>query len=178
MVRFTEIFIISLLVSAPPAFALQGLDVPESRTFDDRLPRDNETGDLLEFEYEKKLTIEREISNLVICSEGAASGEDLNAALVSCDSAISEEPERGDAYYYRGFVNFHLERFAEAERDFSSAIDFATSRAAESYFQRGVCKERQRRLREAARDFEKAAQLKPDWSAARRKVEEYHWAYE
>lgn len=161
-----------------PARAMQGLDVPESPTFGDRLSKKEERGEPNELTFEKTLSIEREKSNLIIGSEGAASGEDLGNALAACDAAVAEAPENGDAYYYRGFVLFHREKISAAEADFTSAIEFGSGRTAESYYQRGVCKERQRKLREASADFKKAAELKPDWSAARRKVEEYHWAYE
>lgn len=128
------------------------------------------------FESRGEIAIKK--SSLVACSEGAASAEDLEVALAACDAAVAERPDSGDAQYYRGFVLFHLERYADAQEAFSAAIDLNASRLAESYYQRGVCKERQRALRDAAADFKSASDLKPEWSAARRKVEEYRWAFE
>jgi len=172
------IILLCVLIMAPSlSHALQSLDVPETPTFDDRLPRKEKQDPPVELTFEKTITIEQKKSNLVICSEGAASGENLESALEACNAAIDEAPENGEAYYYRGFVLFHLERYADAERDFTMAIDYGANHLAESYYQRGACKEQQRRLREAAADFKKAHDLKPDWYPAKRKVEEYHWAY-
>ena len=131
----------------------------------------------VEQSFETTIKIEREEPPLVPCSEGAFSGENLDSALEACNAAAEEEPENGTARYYRGFVLYHKERYLEAEQDFTAAIEFGSSRLAESYYQRGACKERQRRLREAASDFKKANELKPEWSAARRKVDEYQWAF-
>ncbi|MEZ5919744.1 MAG: tetratricopeptide repeat protein [Parvularculaceae bacterium] len=130
----------------------------------------------MESKFKIKGEIKKEKSDLVICSEGAAYGEELEEALTACDTAVAEKPEDGDIRYYRGFVLFHMERFPDAEAAFTKAINLDARKKAESYYQRGVCKEKQRRLREAAGDFKKAADLKPEWSAARRKVKEYHWA--
>lgn len=154
----------------------QSLDAPDYGSA--RRAQDKKKGPAVEQEFSATITLEHEKSNLVICSEGAASGEDLENALKACNAAIEEEPQNGDAFYFRGFTLFHLERYVEAERDFTSAIDLKANRLAESYYQRGVCRERQRRLRDASKDFKAAFELKPEWSAARRKVEEYAWAYE
>jgi len=164
-------------LNGAPAAALQSLDVPERPVFDDKIPKKNKTKRTNEQEFEISGTIEIEKSSLVVCSEGAASGENTDAALKACDSAIEEAPDDGDAYYYRGIILSQLGRHDEAEEDFSSAIDNNANRLAESYYWRGVTKENQRKLRDAAADFKKAAELKPEWSAARRKVEEYHWAF-
>ncbi len=169
---------LTLLFLCAPATAYQSLDVPESPTFSDNLPAKKQKRQAGELTFETKGTIEREKSDLVICSEGAATGENPEGTLKSCDAAVEAAPRNGDAYYYRGFVNYHRESYEEAAGDFTRAIDLGSSRLAESYYQRGVCKEQQRRLREAALDFRKAAEIKPDWSAARRKVEEYQWADE
>jgi len=160
-----------------PALA-QALDVPEYRTADEKLLRASKKDDDVELSFGKTITIERTKSNLVLCSEGAASAEDLASALVACDAAIAEKPDDGDTRYFRGFVLYHLEWYGEAEAAFTAAIENGASQLAESYYQRGVCKENRRRLREAAADFKSASDLKPDWSAARRKVDEYRWAYE
>ncbi|MCB2112047.1 MAG: tetratricopeptide repeat protein [Parvularculaceae bacterium] len=127
-------------------------------------------------EFEISGAIEIEKSSLVICSEGAASGDNLESALEACNDAIEEEPTDGDAYYFRGVVNSQLGKDAAAEDDFTSAIELGANRLAEAYYWRGVSKENQRKLRDAANDFQKAAELKPQWSAAQRKVAEYHWA--
>lgn len=178
MLRPIAILALASLAVATPAYSFQSLDVPDGPTFGDNIPKKKQPRSSREIVFEKSTTIELKTPALVICSEGAASGEDLENALASCNAAIKESPESGDAFYYRGFVNFHLDRKTEAESDFTSAIELASPRAAESYYQRGVCKEQRRKLREAAQDFKKALELKPEWSAARRKVEEYQWAYE
>ena len=165
-------------ISIAAASAFQGLDVPEQPTFDDKIPKKKKPDRSSEQEFEVRGAIEFEKSSLVICSEGAASGADIEAALDACDAAIKERPDNGDAYYYRGIVLSHLDRHDDSERDFTAAIENNTSRLAESYFWRGVAKENQRRLGDAAADFKKASELKPEWSAARRKVDEYRWVYE
>ena len=164
------------LVSTPALAIPPSLDVPEKRTFNDRLQREQGEPREMESEFEIKGEIKKEKSDLVVCSEGAAYGEELEDALSACDAAVVEKPEDGDIRYYRGFVLFHMERYSGAEAAFTKAIDLNARKKAESYYQRGVCKEKQRRLREAAGNFKKAADLKPEWSAARRKVKEYYWA--
>ena len=169
---------VSAAIGAAPAAAFQTLDVPEQPTFSDKITKKTKSGRSAEQEFEISGSIAIEKSSLAICSEGAAYSEDLDRALGACDAAVEAAPDDGDAYYYRGVVLSHLGRYEDAEADFTAAIDHQASRLAESYYQRGVCKEEQRRLREASLDFKSAAELKPEWSAARRKVEEYHWAYE
>ena len=176
MLKRASIFGASCLLIVSGQSAAQSLDVPQYPSSRDRMS--DKADAPVEQEFKKTIAIEIKKSNLVICSEGAASGEDLENALAACDAAIEEAPQNGDAHYYRGFVLFHLERFEEAEQAFTSAIELGARRLAESYYQRGACKEEQRRLRDAAADFKAACELKPDWSAARRKVEEYQWAYE
>ncbi|MEZ5896453.1 MAG: hypothetical protein R3C40_02780 [Parvularculaceae bacterium] len=104
--------------------------------------------------------------------------KDLEATLALCSAAVEEEPENSLAYCYRGFKYYHLDRYAEAEADLARAIDLKSRKQAVLYFMRGMCKQMQRRLREAAADFKTAHDLNPDWAQARRKVEEYQWAYE
>ncbi len=132
----------------------------------------------VESTFESTIVIEHEKTAFEKCNEGAVSQDDLEASLQSCNAAAAEAPDNGDVFYYRGFHFFYLDRIEEAEVDFSEAIALNTRYLAESYYQRGACKEQQRRLREASVDFKKANELKPDWGPARRKVEEYHWAYE
>lgn len=176
MLRTSLVLGLSLAMLAGSDASAQSLDAPDYWSVDDK--KDEKSEPPVEQEFEKTVTIERKKSNLVICSEGAASGEELESALAACNAAIEEQPQNGDAYYYRGFTFFHMGRYADAERDFTSAIDLGARWLAESYYQRGACKERQHRLREASVDFKAAHDLKPQWSAARRKVEEYHWAFE
>jgi tetratricopeptide (TPR) repeat protein len=159
------------------ANAGQSLDVPDRPTFDDKIPKKT-IQSKGEVTFESTATIEIEKSALVLCSELAAGETESAPKIEDCDRAISEAPDNGDAYYYRGFAYYNSGDYSSAESDFTGAIDRDTSRLAESYFQRGACKEQQRRLRDAAADFQKAHDVKPDWSAARRKVDEYHWAYE
>lgn len=178
MERIMRAMVFAMCVSAAPAAAFQGLDVPEQRTFGEKIPKKQKTGRDADLEFEISGTIEIEKSSLVICSEGAAAGGDLEKALDACAAAIDEAPDDGDAYYYRGVILSQLGRSAEAEGDFTSAINLKANRLAESYYWRGVSREAQRKLRDAAGDFRRASELKPEWSAARRKVEEYYWAYQ
>jgi len=161
-------------LSLPMALA-QSLDVPPQKTATKKKTKKKKS---VETTFEKTVIIERKPSALEICSQGAASLENLDAALEACNQAAEEDRDDGDVYYFRGFNLFHLERFSEAEDDFSKAIDLDTGYLARSYYQRGACKEYQGRLRDASEDFKKAHELRPEWSAARRKVEEYHWAYQ
>lgn len=155
--------------------AAQMLDVPEQRMAPKKM---GDRSDPIESTFEKATVIKREKSALVLCSEGAAQQIDPEEGLASCDAAIAENPDDAEAYYYRGYNHFHLAAYEEAEADYTRAIELGTHYLAESYYQRGTCREMQRRLRDAAADFKKAHELKPDWYPARRKVEEYHWAYE
>lgn len=140
--------------------------------------RKGEKKEPVESTFESTVVIEHEKTAFEACAGGAVTLEDPEASLEICNQAAAEEPDNGDVFYYRGFHFFALDRIEEAEADFSKAIALNARRLAESYYQRGACKERQRRLREAAADFKRAHELKPDWSPARRKFEEYHWAYE
>lgn len=142
------------------AFAAQSSGAPPSVTF------------------ETTVKVDREKSAFILCSEKVSEQEASAEALAICDAAVAEAPDNGDAYYYRGYARYFLQDYGGAEADFSSAIEKGARRLAESYYQRGACKERQRRLREAAADFKAAHDLKPDWGQARRKVEDYQWAYE
>lgn len=128
--------------------------------------------------FETTINVNKEKSAFVLCSEKVSEQEASAEALAICDAAVEEAPGNGDAYYYRGYAKYFLEDYEGAESDFSSAIEKGARRLAESYYQRGTCKEKQRRLREAAADFKAAHDLKPDWYQARRKVEDYQWAYE
>lgn len=171
-------FILTLLLVAmvdADLVTAQTLDVPEKRTAPKKMGK---RSDPIESTFEKTTVIKQEKSDLVLCSEGAAQQIDPEQALASCDAAIAENPDDAEAYYYRGYNHFHLAAYEEAEADYTRAIELGTRYLAESYYQRGTCKEMQRRLRDAAADFKKAHELKPDWYPARRKVEEYHWAYE
>ncbi len=169
-----SVSILLLFLSAVlPAAAAQSLDAP---ALPDRSKKGQKSGNEVQFEIKGVVEIDK--SPLVACSEGAASGEDLENALKACDVAIAQDPTNGDAQYYRGFVLYHFELYREAEEAFTAAIDLGADRLAESFFQRGACKEHQRRLREASLDFKMAHELKPEWSAARRKVDEYRWAYQ
>jgi len=166
------------MIGVSTAAAFQTLDVPERPTFSDKIPKKQKSRRSSEQEFSITGEIEIEKSDFVACSEGAASGEDLVNALDACDAVVDAAPDDGDAYYFRGIVLSHLGRYEDAEADFTSAIEMGADRLGESYYWRGVSKEQQNRLRDAAADFRKAAEIKPEWSAARRKVDEYHWAYE
>jgi tetratricopeptide (TPR) repeat protein len=128
--------------------------------------------------FETEIKLKQRSSSFIECANLVAEQLEPAKALEACNSAAEEDPTRGDTYYYRGFSYFYLDRYIEAEADFSRAIELGAQNLAESYFQRAVCKERQRRLRDAAADFKIAYEQKPQWSSARRKVEEYQWAYE
>ncbi|MEZ5893018.1 MAG: hypothetical protein R3C58_16150 [Parvularculaceae bacterium] len=112
------------------------------------------------------------------CSQLVADQSDLDLALQTCDAAVEEAPEDGDRYYFRSYARYYREEYEAAEADATRAIELETTRLAKAYYLRGAIKERQRRLREAAQDFKTAHDLSPDWAQARRKVEEYAWAYE
>lgn len=178
MPRILVLIMVGGLAAVAPAHSLPPLDAPDFPVFGDKIPKRNQPAPPQETTFEKTTTIEREKSKLVLCSEMASAEEDPDAAVLACDAAVAEDPTSGDAYYYRAFAQLSRDAYAEAEQDYTKAIELGAARLAESYYQRGACKEQQRRLREAAADFKKAAELKPEWSAARRKVEEYHWAYE
>jgi tetratricopeptide (TPR) repeat protein len=112
------------------------------------------------------------------CSQLVADQLDLDKALEVCNQAVDEAPDDGDTYYYRAYVHFYRDEMDAAETDATRAIELKTSRLAKAYYLRGTIKERNRELREASADFKKALELEPDWSAARRKVDDYAWAYE
>jgi len=114
----------------------------------------------------------------VECSQLVADQSDLDQALEVCNAAAAETPDDGDIYYYRSYAHYYRDELAEAEADATRAIELNTSRLAKAYYLRATIKERNRDLREASVDFKKALELEPDWSAARRKVEDYAWAYE
>ncbi|GJL92501.1 hypothetical protein [Hyphococcus sp.] len=112
------------------------------------------------------------------CSQLVADQSNLDEALEVCNAAVDEAPADGDVYYYRSYVHFYRDDLAEAEADATRAIELNTSRLARAYYLRATIKERNRELREASVDFKKALELEPDWSAARRKVDDYAWAYD
>jgi tetratricopeptide (TPR) repeat protein len=127
--------------------------------------------------FKTRIEIKRGADLTTQCANGVVDQTDLAATLEICNAAVAAEPDKGDNYYYRAFNHFYLDDIAAAEADFTEAIERGTNHMAKAYYQRGVCKEQTRRLREASVDFKKAHELSPDWSQARRKVEEYAWAY-
>lgn len=127
--------------------------------------------------FETIIELDRKESLASQCANGVVDQTDLEATLEICSAALEENPSDANTYFYRAFNYFYLEDYASAEADFTQAIALGTSYEAKAYYQRGVCKEKGRRLKEASLDFKKAHELSPDWSQARRKVEEYAWAY-
>ncbi len=128
--------------------------------------------------FESTIDIERKPKAIVECSERVANQEGSAEALAACEAAVAEAPDSGDPYYYRAYARYFLGDFAGAEDDCTLAIEKGARRLAESYYLRGAAKEKQKRLREAAGDFRKALELKPGWSQAQRKVDDYHWVDE
>lgn len=122
-------------------------------------------------------TVKRDQDLALLCAAGVSNQEDLDASLEYCNAALEENPEDADTYYYRGYNYYYLEDYPTAEADFTKAIEYNTRHLAQAYFARGAVKEHLRKLHEAAQDFKKALELSPDWSQAKRKVEEYAWAY-
>lgn len=127
--------------------------------------------------FDTVIDIDREESLSEQCANGVVEQTDLQASLDICNAALAQAPSDANTYFYRAFNHFYLEDYASAEADFTQAIALGTSYEAKAYYQRGVCKEKGRRLKEASLDFKKAHELSPNWSQARRKVEEYAWAY-
>jgi tetratricopeptide (TPR) repeat protein len=147
-----------LLIATLAAFAATGAETPSST-------------------FETTIDIEHQPSVAQQCAIGVVEQTDLEANLDLCNAALAQAPSDANTYFYRAFNHFYLDDYAAAEADFTSAIDLGTSYLAKAYYQRGVCKEKTRRLKEASLDFKKAHELSPDWSQARRKVEDYAWAY-
>ncbi|MEM8678939.1 MAG: tetratricopeptide repeat protein, partial [Planctomycetota bacterium] len=108
---------------------------------------------------------------------------DESAALADYDAAIQVPPERQrgpfsirDSFLRRGRVHLRNERFAEANADFSSAIDLMPQQA-QGYLDRATVNVYQNRPRAVIADFLKATQVEPQRVEAHDKLAWYLATY-
>jgi len=100
-----------------------------------------------------------------ICSGGLSSGVRQGIeALEACDpmtakdlfnTAIEDNDEDAEAYYYRGVINYETGYFEEAIEDFTNAIEFEPDYP-EAYYYRGLCYLKIEEEDKAEDDFETA----------------------
>jgi tetratricopeptide (TPR) repeat protein len=78
-------------------------------------------------------------------------------ALESFESAVKLDPDRAEAYYFRGTVQLDREK---ADADFTRAIALKPDYA-QAYFQRGLSNDLRSRSEAALRDYTRAIELNP-----------------
>jgi tetratricopeptide (TPR) repeat protein len=83
-------------------------------------------------------------------------------ALASFESAVKLEPNRAEAYYFRGTVQLDRDK---ADADFTRAIVLKPDYS-EAYFQRGLANDLSSRSYAALRDYTRAIELNPRFAEA------------
>ena len=131
------------------------------------------------------VTVERTQTFEGKCAEAAflRSGEAaMRSAISDCTAAINiksfSDARRGNIYYNRGYIYFHLAEYKAAENDFTRAIDLGMNHSYKAFYARGLCKQNTERYRAAAYDFEEARQIRPDWQWAIEKRREFWWVFD
>lgn len=129
----------------------------------------------------QEVTVERTKTASSKCSDSAFLRQEMEAGIAQCTIAIKEDElskqDLANTFYNRGYLYFSLERYADAEADFTSAIENEMTLLHRAYYARGLCRQNTNRARLAAADFAKALELKPDWSWAQNKKKEFWWVY-
>ena len=115
------------------------------------------------------------------CADAAFVRFEMEIGIRECTSAIEndnlKQADLANTYYNRGFLYFQVEKYSEAEADFTKAIENKMTQLHKAYYARGLCRQNTNRAREAAKDYAKALELKPDWTWAQKKKKEFWWAY-
>jgi tetratricopeptide (TPR) repeat protein len=94
----------------------------------------------------------------------AFNADDYQSALIGFNNCVSYEPNNPDIYSFRGTCYQQLQRYGEAEQDFSTAIDL-TSRTGRQhvyyYLRRGECRLELGEVDAALHDFNLSESLLP-----------------
>ena len=85
--------------------------------------------------------------------------EDYRGAVADYTKVIKIDPNRADAYYFRGLVKWDLEDYRGEIADLTKAIDIETSNEAKAYFLRGIAKNVLGQLDSGCLDLSKAGEL-------------------
>ena len=127
------------------------------------------------------ITVERTKTAAAKCADAAFLRQEMEEGINECTNAIENDElsttDLGNTYYNRGYLYFQLERYAEAEADFTIAIENEMQQLHKAYYARGLCKQNTNRARPAAADYAKALEIKPDWPWAQKKKKEFWWVY-
>jgi tetratricopeptide (TPR) repeat protein len=91
--------------------------------------------------------------------------ENLNTALATVETAISQQPNYAEALLFKGKLLQQQGRINEAEAAYNASIR-ANNQLPEAAFRRGMIELQSSRYDEAARDFRRALQLQPNFPEA------------
>jgi len=93
-------------------------------------------------------------------------GRRLDLAIADFNSAMSIDPNLGEAYLNRGNAYFFRRQFPEALADYSKAIDLKISNLEYAYYNRALAYEMMSKLDEAKTDLQSALSQSPQFKAA------------
>ncbi|MFP3942977.1 MAG: tetratricopeptide repeat protein [Alphaproteobacteria bacterium] len=93
-------------------------------------------------------------------------------AVIDFNAALEIDPALGEAYLNRGNSRFFQKRMEEARADYSRAIELKSRDLHAAYFNRGLVHEVLGDPAAARADFEMALRVKPDFPAARARLDE------
>lgn len=86
------------------------------------------------------------------CQARAEANVELERALADCNEALETEPGHEEASFARGLAFLRMERWAEAERDFTSLLEIQPGNP-DALYGRGLARQRMREVNGAAGDF-------------------------
>lgn len=125
-------------------------------------------GDPLAWQYFEAALELRPKSVEALYAHGLYAQETGRDSIALADYALIKEldPNNPTAWYNTGYIYLeHMDRFADARREFQGAITRMPTYA-QAYYNRGLTYEFEQKLDSAAKDFKVALALQPDFDAA------------
>ena len=86
------------------------------------------------------------------CEIRAEANVELQRALTDCNEALAIEPGNERAFFARGLAFLRMERWTDAERDFTSLLRISPTNP-DALYGRGLARQRTHDIRSAARDI-------------------------
>jgi tetratricopeptide (TPR) repeat protein len=88
-------------------------------------------------------------------------------AMSDFDTAIKLDPNLGNAYVNRGGSLVAMKRYAEGIADIDHGLTLNPDSPEKAYFNRAIADENLDDMKQAFADYSKAAQIAPNWAAAK-----------
>jgi tetratricopeptide (TPR) repeat protein len=97
--------------------------------------------------------------------------EEYKLAARDYERAVELEPKSGEVFVNRGNLFFLGEAFDKAVAEYSTALDLGLSKVHIAHYNRGLAYEKMKDYEQAASDYRRAAELAPEWTQPKEKLE-------